>query len=99
MADIGIRPLHLHTIESLCADLVSGRFVGVGPENTPFRLSGDGARAVLDWYRRNPRRWTSNVSQSDAEALVDASLAQPPILPAAVARSATGSIKRLTLKR
>src|SRR5262249_38336354 len=92
-------PLHLHTIESLCGDLVSGRPLGVGPENTAFTLSGDPARAVLDWYRRNFRRWTSNVSQSDAEALVNASLAKPPVLPPAPARSASASTRRLTLKR
>jgi hypothetical protein len=99
MTAVEVRPLHLHTVESLCTDLVSGRPIGVGTDNAPFGLSGDAPRAVLDWYRRNPGRWKANVSQADAEALVDAALAKPPMLPAADARLATASARRLTLKR
>lgn len=99
MADPDIRPLHLHTVESLCADLISGRPVGVGVDNTVFALSGDAPRAVLDWYRRNAGRWATDVRVADAEALVDAALAKPPTLPATIARSAGARTQRLTLTR
>ena len=99
MAEIELRPLHLHTIESLCADLISGRPVGVGADNSEFNLSSDPPRAVLDWYRGNPQRWASSVRVVDAEALVDAALAKPPMLTATGARTAAANTRRLTLTR
>ena len=99
MPDIDVRPLHLHTIESLCADLISGRPVGVGADNHEFDLSGDPPRAVLNWYRNNLRRWASGVRVADAEALVDAALSEPPLLTATGARTPAASNRRLTLTR
>lgn len=99
MSDKGYRPLHLHTIESICIDLVSGRSIGVGPENTPFRLSGNASRSILDWYRRNRDRWASDVRAADAEALVRASSNLPPILPSAATRPEPRSKRRLRLAR
>ena len=99
MADIDPRPLHVHTIESLCADLISGRPVGVGADKSEFNLSGDPPRAILDWYRCNPRRWASSVLVADAEAMVDAALAKPPMLAASWARADRANTRRLTLAR
>jgi hypothetical protein len=98
MSNLGVRALHLHTVDSLCGDLISGRPVGVGPENEEFSLS-EPARAALDWYRRNPRKWTANVSQTDANALVDATAVAPPVLPGVAGRMAGAPARRLTLKR
>ena len=99
MPDIDVRPLHLHTIESLCADLISGRPVGVGADNKEFKLSADPPRAVLNWYRSNPRRWASSVRKADAEALVDAAQSNPPMLNAIGARTPASNNRRLTLAR
>jgi AAA domain len=98
MSNLGVRALHLHTVDSLCGDLISGRPVGVGPENEEFSLS-EPARAALDWYRRNPRKWTANVSQTDANALVDATAVAPPVLPGVAGRMVGAPARRLTLKR
>ena len=51
----GRRSLHLHTLDSLCADLISAREVGVGKDDTSFTLNSVAARAVLNWYFESPR--------------------------------------------
>lgn len=76
------RPLHLHTLDSLCADLISGRPVGVGEHDSPFLLESDAARSVLHWYFSHKGKWASNVLTPDVEAIVDAAAKQPETLPA-----------------
>lgn len=94
-----LTPLHLHTIESLCADLVSGRPVGVGADNTAFGLGADAARSVLEWYRRNRPKWTSPVSVGDAEALVEALKTKAPVIAPTATPAPVAKIRTLTLKR
>lgn len=95
-AESRIRPLHLHTVESLCADLISGRAVGVGVNNEGFELASDHARSVLQWYVANRGKWAGNVMGPDCEAVVD-SLATKPKLTPAVPFAGTGKSKTLTL--
>lgn len=45
MTDVS-RPLHLHTLESLCTDLVAGLSVVVG-DSEKFQLQSEAARGVL----------------------------------------------------
>jgi hypothetical protein len=71
------RPLHLHTVESVCADLTGGRSIGVG-EGKTFALQSEASRAILAWYVKNRGKWSSNVSIADAEATVDAAKAKLP---------------------
>jgi len=75
------RPLHLHTVESLCKDLISGRAVGTGKNNEAFSLESRQARAILNWYSGRSDRWASSVQLNDIDAIVDASLLAPPELP------------------
>jgi hypothetical protein len=99
MAEFQPRALHLHTLDSLIADLISGRTVLVGKDEE-YRLPDDAARSVLRWYRElGPQKWSANVNPNDGERLVDAALKAPPELPALPARSANANTKRLTLKR
>lgn len=52
-----VRSLHLHSLDSLLADLVSGRPVGLDADGTRrFALGTDEARSLLDWYRRGTGR-------------------------------------------
>ena len=76
--EIQARPLHLHTVESLCSDLISGRPVGVGKQNTDYRLESTVSRSILEWYRANRDRWAGNVRREDIEAIVDAVGKAPP---------------------
>jgi len=89
------RPLHLHTIESVCTDLVGGRSIGIGDGKT-YALPSETSRAALAWYAKNRGKWASNVSVADAEAIVDATKSKPP--PSAEPESTGAQQKRsLTL--
>jgi hypothetical protein len=93
------RPLHLHTLNSLIADLASGRSVQTGGGNV-FVLPDDRTRSALEWYRRKgPTGWAANVSARDGEDLVDSILGQPPQLRGLPARPAGSNKRRLRLKR
>ena len=93
------RPLHLHTLDSLIADLVSGRGVMTGSDNL-FTLPDENTRAALDWYRKKgPSAWAANVIGTLCDDLVDAVFETPPELPFLPARPANAGARRLILKR
>jgi AAA domain len=93
------RPLHLHTLDSLIADLVSGRAVEIG-EGNRFALPHEQARSALEWYRKKGAvAWTANVTAQLGEELVDTILLKPPELPALPARPANANSRRLRLKK
>ena len=58
---ISARSLHLHSLRSLLADLVSGQAVGLEGKQ-PFSLASLEARALLDWYRKNEGTSSKNVT-------------------------------------
>jgi hypothetical protein len=96
-AEFTARPLHLHTLDSLLADLVSRRAVLLG-EDTSFALADDRTRSALQWYRaRGEVNWAANVSATHGEQLVDAILTEPPEVAALAARPASANNRRLTL--
>ncbi|WP_162887219.1 ATP-binding protein [Pseudomonas syringae] len=74
------RPLHLHTLDSLCNDLLSGCSIGIGKSGDTFSLPSASARGALFWYAKNRNRWASNVQTVDVEAIVD-SANRPITLP------------------
>jgi len=80
MADA--RPLHLHTVETVCSDLIGGRAIAVGSKGITHSLDNEAARAVLAWYSKNRLKWGGNVIVADAEAIVDAAKEKPPSIPA-----------------
>lgn len=90
------RSLHLHTLDSLCADLISARTVGVGKDDTPFTLNSDAARAVLNWYFGHRAKWAGRVMEADVDAIVDSTATAPnSISQTAIASSVAA--KRYTL--
>ena len=93
------RSLHLHTLDSLIADLVSGRPVQTGARER-FVLPDARTRSALEWYRKKGAAgWTANVSPQHGEDLVDTILQEPPELPALPARPANANSRRLRLKK
>jgi hypothetical protein len=93
------RSLHLHTLDSLIVDLVSGRPVKTGT-GEDFVLPDERTRSGLEWYRRKGASgWTANVSAQHGEELVNAILQEPPKLPALSARPANANSRRLRLKK
>lgn len=99
MPDSEPRSLHLHTLDSLIADLISGRPVRTGA-NEPFLLPDERTRSALEWYRKKgATAWTAAVSAPHGEDLVDAVVKKPPGLPALPARPANANARRLLLKK
>ena len=99
MLESETRSLHLHTLDSLIVDLVSGRPIQTGA-GEPFVLPDDRTRSALEWYRKKgPVGWTANVSAQHGEELVDTILHDPPELPALPARPANANSRRLRLKK
>ncbi len=93
------RSLHLHTLDSLVADLVSGRPVQTGAEKR-FVLPDEPTRSALEWYRKKGAAgWTASVNAQHGEELVNAILQKPPELPTLPARPANASNRRLRLKK
>lgn len=101
MSDTDPRPLHLHTLESLCADLISGYAVYVEDDGQIFSLPDDRSRSALEWYRRRGAiNWSAPVSVHHGEQLISAILGPPPAPRLSQSRNKEVSLKRrLTLKR
>ncbi|MGJ5820249.1 AAA family ATPase [Paludibaculum fermentans] len=93
-----LRPLHLHTIDSLCADLISGRAIGVGKQNLAHSLNSAASRSILNWYRQNRSKWESNVMERDVELVAEAAAGTPPTL-AALGGPVQAKAHRLRLTR
>jgi predicted ATPase len=94
------RALHLHTLDSLIADLVSGRPVQI-ESGERFVLPDPRSRAALEWYRnkKGAGAWIAGVSAPNGEDLVNATLLPPPELSALPARSANSNNRRVRLKK
>lgn len=91
------RPLHLHTLESLCSDLVAGFSVGVDEQGGVFQLQSSASRGVLSWYAKNKLKWSVNVQSADVESIVDAAVAGPTLQNATIQVSRADSHRRLIL--
>lgn len=63
------RPLHLHTLESLCVELINGKSVKI--PNGTFLLQDDHSKAVLNWYYRNRNKWAGRMSENDADSIAN----------------------------
>lgn len=99
MSNSESRSLHLHTLDSLIVDLVSGRPVET-TAGEPFVLPSERTRSALEWYRKKGApAWTANVSAVNGEDLVDAIHLAPPELPMLPARPSNAKSRRLKLKK
>lgn len=93
------RALHLHTIDSLVADLIAGTPVLIEGART-FSLPDAATRSALGWYQnRGPAAWTADVRSPHAEELVEAISQPPPAVKALPSRPANANNRRLRLKR
>lgn len=90
------RSLHLHTLDSLCADLISARAVGVGKNDTPFTLNSDAARSVLSWYFAHKTKWAGRVMEADVDAIVDSTGTTPTSIAQTIVATSAAP-KRYTL--
>jgi len=74
--------LYIHTLETLCNELVSGRPVLLDEKGNEFRLTSAETRAMFDWYRRNPDKWAQRNMKEDVEVIADQLEKEPPELQA-----------------
>lgn len=88
--------IHLLTTDALLAELVGGGAVSTAA-GQHFSLSSDDARAVLHWYGLNRTKWTSNLSATDTEAVVDAIGSAVPTMEAQATSRPAGAIRSLRL--
>jgi len=91
-------PLYIHTLETLCDELVSGRAVLLDDEGNVFRLTSPETRSIFDWYRRNVNKWAKRVPKEDVEALADQLDIAPPELPVVASAEESGKQHRVHLK-
>lgn len=76
-------PLHLHTLDSLLRELISGRSVLLGEEDVVFRLDEKETRAILDWFFNDRNRWVGQVRSNDEVwEIVSVSRSAPTEYPA-----------------
>jgi hypothetical protein len=88
--------LHIHTLDTLLDELVSGRPVTLNDEGMIFQIVGEDARSILSWYRDHRNLWSRNVAKEDVEAIVrQIDIPAPTIPSAAVVSGAPG--KRILL--
>src|SRR5579859_984725 len=90
------RPLHLHTVETVCSDLISGRAIAIGEGGETFRLERKSSKALLGWYFQNRRKWAGNVQTDDLDILAKIAGGEPPVIPEA-SLAAVGKKRVLTL--
>lgn len=93
-----LRPLHLHSVDSVCADLVGGRAIGIGTDGSAFSLAKESSRAILNWYAKQRSKWGSPVQRNDVEAIADASTQKPREISRAAAISVANKLQLRLVK-
>jgi len=90
-------PLEIHTLDTLCAELVSGRGVVIDNDNV-VQLQTEASRAIFDWYRRNRGKWTGRNMKVDVESIADQIDKTPPELDPVQTPATSGGPRILYLK-
>lgn len=93
-----VTQLHLHTLETLCNELVSGRGV-VLADGELFRFDADETRAALGWYLDHRDEWDRNVRTADLDERADALAVAPPTFPPSIPAEGGAHRGMLHLKR
>jgi hypothetical protein len=63
-------PLEIHTLDSLCDELVSGRSVYLG-DGTEISFGSLDTRTIFCWYVENRKKWTGHNRKEDVEDIVN----------------------------
>lgn len=69
--------LHLHTIDSLLKELISGRAVLVN-QTDEFKILSERSRTVLNWYKENPDKWSKPNREDDVKLIAAVYAKKPP---------------------
>lgn len=74
-------PVYIHTLDTLCDELVSGRPVVVDDGGEAVQLVRPETRSVFNWYCKNRAKWGQRNRKEDVEAIVDEVDSEPPERP------------------
>jgi len=74
-------PVYIHTLDTLCDELVSGRAIAVDDAGDTLRFEHPKTRSVFDWYRKNRMKWGQRNRKEDVEAIVGELDSEPPECP------------------
>jgi len=72
-------PLYLHTLETLCKELISGRALIIDDSGNEFGLVSPESRSILNWYWKNRKKWDQRNQKEDVEAIVNEISKNPPV--------------------
>ena len=91
-------PLYIHTLETLCKELISGRGLIIDEQDNEFRLSSSESRTILNWYWNNRSKWAQRNRKEDVEAIADQLEIEPPVFPIAKIAEEGQETRRIYLK-
>ncbi len=75
----GTTPLEIHTLDTLCAELVSGRGIAIDNDNV-VQLHTKASRAIFDWYLHHRDKWTGKNMKVDVASIAEQIDKTPPEL-------------------
>ncbi|QDV20136.1 DNA replication and repair protein RecF [Gimesia panareensis] len=62
--------LEVHTLDSLCKELVSGRGIRYGENGDVLQFSSEKTRSIFNWYLQNRELWSGRNKKEDVESIV-----------------------------
>jgi hypothetical protein len=101
MDNLDVYPLHLHTLDTLTAELLAGRDIPlVDTEITGevIRLD-DAARKIFQWYVRNRTKWARNCMKEDVEAISASLSGAVPSATSVIRPPLQQNLRRLHLQK
>lgn len=91
-------PLYLHTLETLCKELISGRGVIIDDGGNKFRLASPESRSILNWYWKNRKKWNQRNQKDDVEEIVNEVVKDPPVFAIPQLGETKKGIRKVYLK-
>ena len=83
--------LHLHTVDSLLKELISGRPILVN--GNEFVITSQESRAILNWYKNNQEKWDKANREEDVNLIVKTLSQTPPSFTTQVPKTQKGALK------
>ena len=74
-------PLLIHTLETLCKELISGRSILLDDQGNEFKLTSKETCSLFNWYFQNTNKWDKPNKKEDVENLVNRIDEDPPKFP------------------
>lgn len=76
-----VTDLEVHTLDSLCEELVSGRGVRFGENGDVIQFNSETTRSIFNWYLSNRQKWSGLNRKEDVASIVQQLEGEPPNYP------------------